>query len=266
MKSALTLVVALIPAVLSAQKPTGPVQDNSFLMEEAYNQEARVVQHISVFNHSSSDGSWGYAFTQEWPFRSQRHQLSYTIPIAHAPGNPSATGIGDIALNYRYQLVGSGQTRLAVAPRMTLLVPTGSTAKGFGAGQPGGQLELPVSWMLTPRLATHWNGGVMLQPRVKVPGGVDVSVTTFNLGQSFVYLLTPTLNLMLETVWTRASRSSGTGAAVATKSLLVSPGVRYALNFESGLQVVPGIAFPIGVGPSSGQHFVLLYLSFEHPF
>jgi len=29
---------------------------------------------------------------------------------------------------------------------------------------------------------------------------------------------------------------------------------------------VPGIAFPIGVGPSAGDDAVLLYLSFEHPF
>jgi hypothetical protein len=38
------------------------------------------------------------------------------------------------------------------------------------------------------------------------------------------------------------------------------------LNFTSGLQIVPGIAVPIGVGSSSGQRDVFLYLSFEHAF
>ena len=34
----------------------------------------------------------------------------------------------------------------------------------------------------------------------------------------------------------------------------------------NGLQIVPGVAFPIGAGPSSGDHGVILYLSFEHPW
>jgi hypothetical protein len=37
------------------------------------------------------------------------------------------------------------------------------------------------------------------------------------------------------------------------------------MNFESGLQVVPGIGVPIGVGPSGGEYGVFLYLSLEHP-
>ena len=31
----------------------GQIQDNSFLIEEAYNQEANVVQHISTFSRMS---------------------------------------------------------------------------------------------------------------------------------------------------------------------------------------------------------------------
>ncbi|MRR28995.1 transporter, partial [bacterium] len=31
------------------------------------------------------------------------------------------------------------------------------------------------------------------------------------------------------------------------------------------LQVVPGIAFPIGFGPSKGEYGAFAYLSFEHP-
>jgi len=39
-----------------------------------------------------------------------------------------------------------------------------------------------------------------------------------------------------------------------------------AYNFENGLQIVPGIGVPIGIGPSSGEKGIFLYLSFEHPF
>ncbi len=47
-------------------------------------------------------------------------------------------------------------------------------------------------------------------------------------------------------------------------ALYLSPGVRWAHNLKSGLQIVPGIAVPIGIGPSSSDTGVLLYLSFEH--
>ena len=42
----------------------------------------------------------------------ERHQLSYTLAASHAGAFPgSDVGIGDVLLNYRYQLVGSGETR-----------------------------------------------------------------------------------------------------------------------------------------------------------
>jgi hypothetical protein len=37
------------------------IQDNSFLIEEAYNQEDGVVQHISVFQRDSDGDAWGFA-------------------------------------------------------------------------------------------------------------------------------------------------------------------------------------------------------------
>src|SRR5260221_10479412 len=43
------------------------IQDNSFLVEEAYNQEFGVVQHIQTFQRVWSTHSWGYTFTQECP-------------------------------------------------------------------------------------------------------------------------------------------------------------------------------------------------------
>src|SRR6478672_7003934 len=94
------------------------IQDNSFLVEEAYNQNFGVVQHISSFTRFWSSKDWNYSFTQEWPIPGdERHQLSYTLVAAHSGGFPgSGFGIGDVLLNYRYQLVGSGDTRLAFSP------------------------------------------------------------------------------------------------------------------------------------------------------
>jgi hypothetical protein len=135
----------LLTAPLFAQTEA-PIQDNSFLIEEAYNQEAGVVQHIQTFSRSTRGGDWAYTFTQEWPARGLRHQLSYTLPASKIDGQH---GIGDIALNYRYQWIGDGDARLAVSPRLTLLLPTGNERRGLGSGGTGFQVMLPASTVLT---------------------------------------------------------------------------------------------------------------------
>jgi hypothetical protein len=71
---------------------------------------------------------------------------------------------------------------------------------------------------------------------------------------------------MVEALWTAANEVAGPGRTVRTSDFLVSPGVRGAINFRSKLQIVPGLAVPIGVGPSRGEHSLFAYLSFEHPF
>jgi hypothetical protein len=43
---------------------------------------------------------------------------------------------GDIALNYRYELRGADE-RVALAPRLSVLLPTGDETKGLGGGGPG---------------------------------------------------------------------------------------------------------------------------------
>src|SRR5919198_4945506 len=57
------------------------IQDNSFLVEEAYNQEPGVVQHIVNVPINLTNGAREItpSFTQEWPIFSQLHQLSYTL-------------------------------------------------------------------------------------------------------------------------------------------------------------------------------------------
>nr|MBA3442059.1 transporter [Pyrinomonadaceae bacterium] len=51
-------------------------------------------------------------------------QFSFTLPIQKVNGPIiSQRGIGDFALNYRYQLI--NRERVAFAPRFSLLLPTG---------------------------------------------------------------------------------------------------------------------------------------------
>src|SRR5262245_5706009 len=91
------------PKVLIASEPVAKgIQDNSFFVEEAYNQEPGVVQHILNVPIDFTNGSREIApsFTQEWPVFSQTHQFSYTIPYIFTEDD---NGMEDMRLNYRLQ-------------------------------------------------------------------------------------------------------------------------------------------------------------------
>jgi len=244
------------------------IQDNSFLVEEAYNQNFGVVQHISSFTRFFDSKDWNYTFTQEWPAPgNERHQLSYTLVALHAGAFPgSGVGIGDVFLNYRYQLVGSGETRVAFSPRLSLIFPTGDSTVGRGSGSFGLQTNLPLSVVLGRKLVSHWNAGATFFPHAQDASGDRAATAGYNFGQSFIWLTNARFNVMLETVFARSQTVVSSDHTEWTSSLFLSPGVRWAYNFKNGLQIVPGIGVPLGVGPSAGEKGVLLYLSFEHPF
>jgi hypothetical protein len=269
MKPTLTAALLLLAAgpALAQSDPPAPIQDNSFLIEEAYNQESGVVQHISTFSLADGGRAWGYGFTQEWPIFGRRHQASYTVPLQRADASPGrGAGVGDVALHYRYMLAGVDGGALAVAPRLSLLLPTGSAERGRGAGGAAVQVNLPVSVELGPAFVAHTNAGATLTPAARDVDGNEARTTGVNLGQSLIWLVHPRANLMLEAAWTRDEEVTGPGERDAGRSFFLSPGVRFAIDFPSGLQVVPGVAVPIGVGPSRGERGVFLYLSFEHPY
>jgi len=245
----LCLVTLAKPAL--SQTP-GPIQDNSFLIEEAYNQEAGVVQHIQTFSHAVRGGDWAYTFTDEWPAPSLKHQLSYTVPLADIGG---AHGAGDVALNYRYQWIGDSDARVAVSPRVTLLVPTGSARRGLGSGSLGYQVMLPVSTAIGSAFVAHWNLGGTVTPAA--------NTRAITAGQSVVWLANPRFNVLVETLWIQTSTRTST-RTTRDAQLIVSPGVRWSYDLPHHLQIVPGIAMPITT--SSGTKALFLYLSVEHPF
>jgi hypothetical protein len=265
----LALATSFCPAQerLPVEKASPPIQDNSFLVEEAYNQEDGVVQHISYFQKLTNTRDWVYTQTDEWPLRSYRHQLSLTVAGTHAGDfQGSGAGWGDTAVNYRYQLVGNGEAKLAIAPRLTLLIPTGDHLFGRGYGGTGLQTNLPVSIQHSARWVTHWNAGTSWVPRAHNEHNDTASVIGVNLGQSVVWLAAPRVNFLVETLWTSTQKVAAPGKTTWTQDLYVSPGMRWAYNFKSGLQIVPGIGLPIGIGPCAGERGVVLYLSLEHPF
>jgi len=244
--------------------PEGAIQDNSFLMEEAYNQEEGVVQHINSIQRMRG-GGWLGSFTQEWPVPRQTHQFSYTVPYTRVVGDSvSNAGLGDIALNYRYQLAGSGQTKFACAPRFSVLLPSGDYKREIGSGGVGVQVNVAMSTVLSEKFVTHSNFGGTYFPSAKDAQGEKAAARGANAGQSLIWLIRNDLNAMLEAVWSYSQAVTAPGQTRGTHTFFVSPGIRWAFNSRTGLQIVPGIAVPLGVGPSRGDHAVLVYLSFEH--
>ena len=256
-----------IPMLYQSHESASPIQDNSFLIEEAYNQEDGVIQHISSFERLTNSRDWVYTQTDEWPLRTLKHQVSVTLAATHAGSFAgSGAGWGDTAFNYRYQLVGSGETKIAIAPRVTLLFPTGDHRFGRGSGGPGLQTNLPLSIQHSAHWVTHWNAGATWIPHTLDERQDSARTIGVNLGQSTVWLASPRINLLIETLWTSSEEVVGPNVTMRSQDLYMSPGVRWAYNLNHGLQIVPGIGVPLGIGPCAGEKGIIFYLSFEHHF
>lgn len=252
-----------VPSLSHAQEASEPlakgVQDNSFLIEEAYNQEPGVVQHILTARRQGRD--WTLNFTQEWPVGSQAHQFSYTVPYAFLRSSGrSVHGIGDIFLNYRFQAIEESDRLPTFAPRISLIVPSGSERKGTGAGSVGYQINLPFSKVVSDRVTLHANAGITSY--ADILGRMPVS---YNLGGSAVYAVTRNFNLMLEVVGERNETVALSRTIERELALTVSPGIRYAFNISAG-QLVTGLAAPIRMTKDRTDIGAFIYLSFEHKF
>ena len=257
----MVLVTCHSSLVTSGAEPLAKgVQDNSFLVEEAYNQEPGVVQHIFNLPINFTDGSREItpSFTQEWPIFTQTHQFSYSIPYTFTEND---NGFADIRLNYRLQALMESELIPAFAPRLSLVLPAGNTHKGFGNGRVGYEINLPLSKIVSERWTIHFNAGMSIFPDVR---GHDL--TNYNLGASAIFAVSRDLNLMLETVAAWNEDVDPAGKTGRHTVALISPGARYAFNLPNDLQIVAGAAVPIGVTSDSPDWGLFLYLSFEHPF
>jgi hypothetical protein len=260
------------------------IADNSFLIEEAYNQEAGVVQHIFnwvwLWDHTAGPSrEFGFLYTIELPIGSQRHQFSFTPAVfqtffEHPSGGAASEdgGFGDVFLNYRYQLVLDDESSLrpAVAPRLSVIVPTGDESRGLGAGEVGYQFNLPISKQLEP-FAFHFNAGVTYIPDASVTletgldsGGRDL--TSANLGASAIWLTSYRFNVLLELLALFNEELDDLGERDHLTEIILNPGVRYAVYTADEIQWVVGVGVPIGLSADAPDIGLFGYLSVEHTF
>jgi hypothetical protein len=257
---------ALSAQTTEAEKFTPAIEDNSMFVEEAYNQEDRVVQHISnlVFLPVDEDNIY-YSFTQEWPAFGLKHQLSYTLQY-YSFGNVNVSGFGDIYLNYRYQL-SYKENFVACSPRLSLIIPTGNHAKRLGDGSWGLQFNLPVSKRWTNQFINHFNLGTTYYFKVKQDEiGFNRSMISYFGGISSIWLVSEKFNLMLEYMSYLIANPDNENKVDYVNENIIAPAFRYAINIKN-LQVVHGISVPISFSKESGNDIgIFIYLSFEHPY
>ncbi|MCU1382088.1 MAG: hypothetical protein JWL71_785 [Acidobacteria bacterium] len=246
-RAALTLAFLLLAPRIDAQTRSSSsdssrkweITDNSFLVEEAFNQEPGVVQNIFSWIRGR-DGAWDANFTQEWPAPGMLHQLSYTLMYA---STGDATGFGDTLLNYRFQLRNETAGGPAISPRLSVILPTGREADGLGGGSAGLQVNVPVSKQF---------GDFYVHANVGHTWVHDVQQTT-NAAASGIWRVAPMLNLMLEAV------------VEIDESATLSPGFRRGWNVGDR-QLVVGLAMPVTHADRRWSPALLTYFSYELPF
>lgn len=255
----LSLLVTLISTTVFAER----IKDNSFLIEEAYNQEAGVVQFINGYQYSQLTKEWTYSFTNEIPIHDETHQFSYVLPVSKKVGTPDQTGLGDVLLNYRYQLMNT--EHISIAPRLSLILPTGDYKKGLGNGVVGVQFNQAVSITLNDKWTNHWNAGFTITPNAKNASDEKATLFGFNFGTSVIYDVTEKTNLLCEFAFNNNEAVAGPDQKTASSTYFVAPGIRTAFEAGKDTEIVPGIAALLGVGPSAENHDVgfFAYLSIE---
>jgi hypothetical protein len=243
----------ILPILLSfslyAQEHSPALEDNSFFIEEAYNQEPGVLQHIFKGAFFEND-DLALSFSEEIPIVSEKHQIAFEIAYLLL-SRPERNGIGDLAVQYRYQLFGK-EDWAAAAPAFSVVMLSDLEEGDEGNTFIGYQVLLPFSKRLSENFTAHLNAGVLYFPEA------EISSTEFFGGGSIIWLPTWNLNFHFEYLFTTLSENGK-----SSSEHLFIPGIRYGINVGS-LQIVPGLATAVNTKRDTNE-VVMLYLSFEHP-
>jgi hypothetical protein len=254
-------------------RPIDGFADHSFLIEEAYNQELGELQHTfkALYSNDFRHRGWSFDLEQEWWLFSENHQVAFSIPLSNIrEEGKTQRGAGDVLLGYRYQLTKEGSNIPAVAPKFSLILPTGDRDKGTGNGVVGYEWSLAASKKVAPRIALHANFGLTHLPKVRAPleGGEHLSakrsLVSYGVGASGVLALSSDIHVLLEWVGEFEQEINEKGKRQRAFKAILSPGIRAAVINTDRLQTVLGVGIPIGVSGPAENYGVFLYLSIEH--
>lgn len=261
------------------------IRDNAFLVEEAFNQEPGEVQHIfnwiNLWDRNGDGRTRDFLanYTMELPLGSQKHQFSFTTQFLTAFSQPNVGSasqqgdVGDTFLNYRYQLLADDDF-LRVAPRFSVILPTGDKRLGLGTGEVGYQFNLPIS-RYGDNFDFHFNAGVTYTPGVSAVLADDSglaealsprqNLSGYNLGASAFWKPRVDLHFFVETLALWFDDIDDSGSKTHNAHVFVNPGLRFAI-IQDPVEWVLGVSVPVGLTRESPDIGVFAYMSIEHSF
>jgi hypothetical protein len=249
------------------------IEDNSFLVDEAFNQEKGVMQYTSNFYWSDMNSNcMAYTFTHEIPVFSNHHQVSYTLQYNFSQpfGTSRNSGPGDMTIGYTYLATGKDDWLMTV-PQINFIIPTGDPARGLGNGGFGGKLSLALTKRLSGAIVTHYNISYTTIYKADYyintfqaesrKGEKNIKVNTF--AASVIWYPASRFNLMLESVANYVNGIGVNGSNLRGWQVISNPGVRFAADLNKAL-LVAGVSCPITFDSNSAdQAGILIYLSIE---
>jgi hypothetical protein len=261
---AVAAVLAAFPAAADDEdrRPAAAIQDNSFLIEEAYNQKPGEVQFLTRWQRERRD--WHLEVEAEWALASQDHQFSLGVPYAwlRTEEGQNVKGFGDLLLSYRYQVWYESVVLPAFAPRLGLVLPTGNRNRGTGDKSFGLGVNLPFSKIVSDRVTLHANASVVHLFDVE-----GQSPTDYRLAGSGIYAVTRDFNLLLEGVARWEETVNDLAQIEREFTFTINPGFRSAVNFPDESQLVFGFSVPVTLSRDSAPDYGLFfYLSYERDF
>ncbi|MCX7984158.1 MAG: hypothetical protein N3A63_04575 [Bacteroidetes bacterium] len=254
--------IILIPWV-HAQEWTPAIEDNSFLLEEAINQSDGALWHSMTLDIASPD-QFTAIYTQEWPLAGETHQLGFTIPF-HALEN-SVHGIGDLSLDYRYQLCRE-QDWAWIAPHFSFFFPTGNYKNDLGHGTFGLGFILPITKRVSNAIMVNSNIGISYLPQAKKSfptGTITKSLKSALVGFNAAWLLHHHCSFVCEFLCSHFDEIQPHGTTSITNRTLCT-GIRFSFDIGD-VYIVGGMAVPITFTSSSTDYSFIFNVGLEQPW
>lgn len=259
--------LSLTAAAAPVAAPSSVIEDNSFLLDEAYNQDPGVVQITQVFQILPSTGEWSHSPAIEFPIVTENHQITLQFPFSRPMG--ASLSLNDFALQYQYWLIHAKYFHLT--PRIGAVFPTGNSTIGTGSGTVGAQAGLSTTVNFGDAFAFHTSGNAFLYPGSRATDGVATTTWDASIAASLIWRPLSWLNLLTEGVLTSDQTPLPGGSIGRDLLATVSPGARFSIRLgeHRTWEIVPGVAVPFTwrtSSPGSASISVLGYLSIEGPW
>ncbi len=239
------------------------IEDNSFILEEAYNQKPGEFQFIQAYRSYQSGKEYRFISEGEMPLGSETHQFSYQVTREKEGDHGS---FGNTTLNYRIQ--SANEPDFLMAHRFGLILPTGSVDKESSYGVTGFKYVQATSFFVNDYWDNHWNLLFNHYPQAKVNfSDKRRTLNEYGIGSSLIYHWKDNLNFLLEVTYETLEKLNLNGKKKYENAFTINPGVRTAIDLSwKETQIVPGLGFPMRFEDHQVDHGVFLYLSIEPKF